>query len=89
MREGQPGQVARLLIEKDADVDEPDDVGNAPLYYACRANHIDVVRLLLSNLAKVDHTNRDNHSALYAACEKCYPDIARVLLENGADGTLT
>ena len=47
------------MIEKDADVDEPGDVGNAPLYNGCRGNHnIDVVRLLLENRAKVDHTKQ-------------------------------
>ena len=46
--------VARLLLDKGAEVDRADKDGATPLYIACQQGHVDVARLLLERGAVVD-----------------------------------
>ncbi|EAR83390.2 ankyrin repeat protein (macronuclear) [Tetrahymena thermophila SB210] len=44
-------KLAQFLIQKGADVNATDILGKTPLYYACQADHIDIVKILLYNKA--------------------------------------
>ena len=46
--------VARLLLDKGAEVDRACEDGRTPLYIACQEGHVDVARLLLERGAVVD-----------------------------------
>ncbi len=46
--------VARLLLDKGAEVDRACEDGWTPLYIACQEGHVDVARLLLERGAVVD-----------------------------------
>ena len=46
--------VARLLIERGADIDAKDNNGSTPLHYAAVENSFDVARLLIDSGANTD-----------------------------------
>ena len=46
--------VARLLLDKGADVNRAAKGGYTPLYIACYHSHVDAARLLLEKNAEVD-----------------------------------
>ena len=51
--------VARLLIEKDADVGQAKNDGKTPLLWACAKGHDDVARLLIEKDADVGQAKND------------------------------
>jgi len=80
----------RLLLKYDATINQADDDGNSPLFYACRKDdNMDVVKVLCENGADVDQKNRKGVSPLSAACENGLVLVARYLIEeHSADETL-
>ena len=50
--------VARLLIEKDADVGQANNDGSTPLFAAAQNGHVDVARLLIEKGADVGQAER-------------------------------
>ena len=76
--------MARLLLQKGADVDAVDPSGRTALMLAVQAKRSDLVHLLLehgSNPATVDDTDI---SCLQVASSKGADDIARMLIDAGA-----
>ena len=70
--------MARLLLEKGAEVDRATKGGYTPLYVACRKGHVDVARLLLERGAVLDHVSSalcegDAVEARYQEGRKYYP----------------
>ena len=45
--------LARLLVERGANVNEPRDSGASPLYGACQEGHVEMVRLLIGAGANI------------------------------------
>ena len=61
--------VARLLLDKGADVNRANKNGWTPLSIACSKGHVDAVRLLLDKKgAEVDRAGEDDKTPLWIAC---------------------
>ena len=77
--------VAKLLINRGADVDAMDKDDRTPLHYAVRKNSLDVAKLLLDRGADVDAMDKDDRTPLHYAVRKNSLDVAKLLLDRGAD----
>jgi hypothetical protein len=77
--------VARLLIDKGADVDKQDNDGRTALYVASERGHLDVARLLIDKGADVDKKDNGGFAPVFAASLYGHLDVARLLIDNGAD----
>ena len=80
--------IARQLIDKDADVNKP---GWAPLHYAVSSSQGDalgVTKLLLDNSAYVDAASPNGTTPLMMAAMYGTPEAVKLLLEESADPTL-
>ena len=80
--------IARQLIDKDADVNKP---GWAPLHYAVSSSQGDalgVAKLLLDNSAYVDAASPNGTTPLMMAAMYGTPEAVKLLLEESADPTL-
>ena len=80
--------IARQLIDKDADVNKP---GWAPLHYAVSSSQGDalgVAKLLLDNSAYVDAASPNGTTPLMMAAMYGSPEAIKLLLEESADPTL-
>ena len=78
--------VARMLIEKDADVGQADkNDGATPLFMACQTGHVDVARLLIEKDADVGQAKNDGATPLFMACQNGHSDLFVLLIEKGAN----
>ena len=80
--------IARQLIDKDADVNKP---GWAPLHYAVSSSQGDalgVAKLLLDTSAYVDAASPNGTTPLMMAAMYGSPEAVKLLLEESADPTL-
>ena len=84
IEQGHP-QVAKLLIERGADVNARSKRGFTPLLFAAQQNDLDSVEALLAAGAKLDGLTPEWGSALVAAAARGHEDLAIFLLEKGAD----
>ena len=84
IEQGHP-QVAKLLIERGADVNARSKNGFTPLLFAAQQNDLDSVRTLLAEGAKLDDFTPEWGSALVAAAARGHENLAIFLLEKGAD----
>ena len=79
--------IAALLLDKGADVNARDSVGNTPLHDACRGGHCGVAALLIARGANVntedDYSNTALHETAYGGDKNI--DIAKLLLTNAAN----
>ncbi|WP_428423916.1 ankyrin repeat domain-containing protein [Methylibium sp.] len=78
---GQP-EVARVLIERGADVDL---TGWTPLHYAAAGNSLPVLQLLLQRGAQVDARAPNGRTALMLASLHASEELVDALLAAGAD----
>lgn len=81
-------EVARLLIERDADVNK---TGWTPLHYAASSTAetaTSMVALLLEHHAYIDAASPNGTTPLMMAVRYGSPDVARRLVEEGADPTI-
>jgi hypothetical protein len=76
--------VARLLIERGADVNLSTTFSYVPLVYAVQAGNIDMINLLIEKGALVDK-DRDGTTPLSWAAYKGNVAVVELLLEKGAD----
>ena len=81
-------EVAATLIEKNAQIDIPDDRGYFPLHIASLNNNLDLIKLLLQYEADVDSINKWGQSSLYLACENGHFMSVIELLKNKANRDL-
>ena len=84
IEQGHP-QVAKLLIERGADVNARSKNGFTPLLFAAQQNDLDSVQVLLAAGAKLDGFTPEWGSALVAAAARGHENLAIFLLEKGAD----
>ena len=80
--------VARLLIERGCNVNEPRESGASPLYGACQEGHAEIVRLLVAAKANIQQLRtHSGASPLFAAAGHGHPVCVEVLLSAKADMT--
>ena len=77
--------IARVLIERGAEVDAKDNNGWTPLHHAADNNSLGVARLLTEEDAEVDAKNNDGWTPLHIAAMEDFLDVARLLIERRAD----
>ena len=77
--------IARLLIEKGADINIKNKDGNTVLMIASKEGHIEIVNLLIEKGADINITNKDGNTALMIACLKEHLDVANVFIKKGDD----
>lgn len=77
--------IAKKLIEDDAEVDGRGGNEGTPLQLAARRGYSSIVRLLLSKGADPNREGRSHGSALYAAAVQGHEDIVDTLIESKAD----
>lgn len=74
------------FLEKYPDqVNARDNSDRTPLYWAARANHIDVCEALLAAGADVNAATRDGWTPLHTAVYNKKPEAVELLLANGAE----
>lgn len=78
-------EIAKLLADAGADVDERGIVGHTPLRIACRNGHLDLVNYFISKGCDVDSRGEDGATPLEHAASKGHLDIVKALVESGAD----
>lgn len=79
-------ELAKLLIEKGADVNKP---GWTPLHYAASKGNVEMIRLLIEENAYIDAASPNGTTPLMmSAGYSGNPLACKVLLEEGADPTL-
>src|SRR5579862_2540643 len=83
--------VARLLIEKGADLNARDFMKETPLHVAAQYGQMDVARLLIEKAAALgineflNAQDERDASPLHWAAARGHPDIAALLIGQGAD----
>ncbi len=84
--EGDHTEVAEILLNSGAHIDQIDNEGRTPLMKAVRAGHICTVRYLISKGADVNRsTNSNDSTVLSLACAGGHLEIASLLLKHGSD----
>jgi ankyrin repeat protein len=81
--------LARLLLEKGADVKHTDDDGEHALIEAAIEGHTEVASLLLQHGAQIDLQDHARWTALMQASASGFPEVVKVFCGAGADPTKT
>ena len=77
--------IARLLINKHADVNIKDRRHETPLHYAATYDSYSVAKLLIENCADVNAPNKYNTMPIHSAAESNSLSAIELLINNGAD----
>jgi ankyrin repeat protein len=81
--------IAKLLLDKQADVNIQNVRGGTPLHMACGNGHKDIVKLLLDKQADVNVETVGGFTPLYIACQKGHEEISTWIMPidktNGID----
>lgn len=78
-------EIALLLLEQGADVNEPDRSQRTPLHLAVERGNVALVEALLARKAKPNERDRMGWTPLHHAAAKDKVAVARALLAGGAD----
>ena len=81
-------EVARLLLDRGADVNAVNDLGGTALQIAAWHGHAEIVRLLLERGADINRQSNTGWTALHAAARQGHEEVVRILLQQGADRNL-
>ncbi|KAJ7041396.1 ankyrin repeat-containing domain protein [Mycena alexandri] len=77
--------VAKLLIEKGADISVKREDGNMPLHFASWNGHTDIAKLLIEKGADISVKRKNGDTPLHRALLRGHTDVAKLLIEKGAD----
>jgi len=83
-QQGTP-EAVKLLLERGADVNGKNLIGDTALMHACISKRVDTAKLLIEHGADVNATGTTGRTALLDACYSRRPDLVAMLLEKGAD----
>ena len=78
-------EVARLLVERRADLGARDKDGWTPLHRASEMGHVDLARILVVDGADLESQDKVGSTPLHRASQKNHGELARLLLEHGAN----
>ncbi|GBG31585.1 Ankyrin repeat and protein kinase domain-containing protein 1 [Hondaea fermentalgiana] len=81
---GMHPEIARVLIERGANVDAQQSDGWTPLMLACRYSQPEIAKMLVERGAKLDLQKCDGWTALMIACSEGETEIATLLVQRGA-----
>lgn len=80
--------IARLLLERGADVNLRGGEGNTPLKTAAEQGNVELAKLFLDAGADLEYAGGiDGGTALCMAADRGHPDVVRLLLDRGSDPT--
>ena len=77
--------IARLLLDHDANVHVHDKYGTNPLHFAAENGLLDVAQILLERSVDVNSQNYHGSTPLLLASEFGHPDVVQLLLDHKAD----
>lgn len=77
-------QVAQLLYDKGAKIEEKDSVGCSALIYAVKGNHPALISWLVKSGADINEQNSNQETPLMYAIVNGHEDLALSLIEQGA-----
>ncbi|HWI40908.1 MAG TPA: ankyrin repeat domain-containing protein [Verrucomicrobiae bacterium] len=77
-------EVAKMLVERGADVNAADAQGDTPLHLSAFKRNVDLAEYLLSSGALPDGRNNSGKTPLAHAVGTCQSGLARLLLKAGA-----
>ena len=74
----------KITSNKDREtiIQEPDNYGRSPLYFAACGNNKELVQLLIDRKADIAHTNRYGETPFFVACMNGNKDIVNCFLNN-------
>ena len=78
-------EIARILVEHDADVAAQTKDGWSPLHLASQKGYVELARLLLGHHAGIEAQTKNGEWPLYLASQQGHMELARLFLEHGAD----
>ena len=81
-------KLARLLIDKGADINAEDGWRRTPLHWATENCHTDLVKLLIDKGAEVNAKDDWQQTPLLWAVDAGHTDLAKLLIEKGANVNL-
>jgi len=77
--------IAKLLLDKGADIDCKDQINETPLHKAVSYKNIETTKLLLKRGASVNTKNEFGETPLHKAAINADSEMVIILLENGAN----
>ena len=77
-------EIVKLLLDRGADIEAMDDLGQRPLLSAARLGRIDVVRLLLARGAEINAVDWSGQSALSNSAVEGHDKLFDLLMSRGA-----
>ena len=81
-------KMARFLLDRGADIQAKNDIGESPLHLAAQNNARDTAALLLDRGAYIQARDKHGNTPLHDAAWKNARDMAAWLVERGADITV-
>jgi ankyrin repeat protein len=78
-------QSAKMLLDKQADVNIQTVKGATPLFITCHQGHKDIVKMLLDKQADVNIQTVKGATPLFITCHQGHKDIVKMLLDKQAD----
>ena len=78
-------EVAKLLIERGAEIHAKNCYGTTPLHWAAILGQSDIVSYLLNQGADINSRDGSGHSALFLAVVERHTATAKVLIERGCN----
>lgn len=76
--------VINYFLDKGADVNQADALGNTPFMNASKQNNLEIVSLFAKKVQDVNHTNKKGESALSLALANNKADVVAFLLDHKA-----